>query len=142
MTAVPQTARAEASGFARFCIVGAFGFLIDAGLLLWFTGPLGLNPFVARALSICLAVTMTWAMHRQWTFRTSGERRLSEWARFVAVNGVGGAFNYVVYSAVLIIQPGTTPLTALVIGSAAALCVNYLGARLWAYGRSRHPVRR
>ncbi len=135
MNSAPQTARAEASGFARFCVVGAIGFLIDAGFLLWFTGPLGLNPFIARAFSICLAITMTWAMHRHWTFRTSGGSRLAEWARFALVNGAGGAFNFLVYSAVLIIRPITMPLTALAIGSVAALCVNYLGARFWAYRR-------
>ncbi len=133
MTAAPQTVRAEASGFVRFCGVGAVGFLIDAGLLLWFTGQLGLNPFIARALSICLAVTMTWAMHRHWTFGTAGEKRLAEWVRFAAVNGAGGAFNFLVYSVVLVARPETTPFAALVVGSAAALCVNYLGARLWAY---------
>lgn len=125
--------RAGASRFARFCGVGALGFLIDAGLLLWFMENLALNPYLARVFSILLALTMTWAMHRQWTFASANPDRLGEWSRFAAVNGAGGALNYSVYSAILLALPGTPALAALAAGSALALTVNFLGSRLWAF---------
>ena len=125
--------RSEASGFARFCGVGALGFLIDAGLLLWFIEYLGLNPFLARVFSIVLALTMTWAMHRNWTFTSGNPDRFGEWSRFATVNGAGGALNYLVYSAILLVLPGTAPMLALAAGSAIALIANFLGARLWAF---------
>jgi len=128
-----QLIRSEAPGFARFCGVGALGFLIDAGLLLWFIGYLALNPFLARVFSIVLALTMTWAMHRRWTFASANPDRFGEWSRFAAVNGGGGALNYVVYSAILLDVPGTAPLVALAAGSAIALLANFLGSRLWAF---------
>lgn len=133
MNASSQKFRAEASGFARFCGVGAIGFLIDAGLLLWFTHSFGLNPYLARILSILLALSMTWAMHRQWTFASQDTDRFAEWSRFAAVNGAGGALNYLVYSAILLALPGTAPLLALGIGSGIALFANFLGSRLWAF---------
>ena len=119
--------------FTRFCGVGALGFLIDAGLLLWFIEYLGLNPFLARVFSILLALTMTWAMHRNWTFASQAQDRLGEWSRFTAVNGAGGVLNYLVYSAILLALPGTAPMLALAAGSALALIANFLGARLWAF---------
>ncbi|MFQ5625489.1 MAG: GtrA family protein [Methyloligellaceae bacterium] len=125
--------RSETSGFARFCGVGALGFLIDAGLLLWFIEFLGLNPFLARVFSIVLALTMTWAMHRNWTFASGNPDRLAEWSRFATVNGAGGALNYLVYSAILLALPGTAPMLALAAGSAIALLANFFGARLWAF---------
>lgn len=133
MSTPARQIRSEASGFARFCGVGALGFLIDAGLLLWFTQSLGLNPYLARVFSILLALTMTWAMHRNWTFRSGNRGRMSEWSRFAAVNGAGGALNYAVYSAILLALPGTAPLVALAAGSAIALIANFLGARMWAF---------
>ena len=133
MSSPSHTIRSEATGFARFCGVGAIGFLIDAGLLVWFTQSLGLNPYLARVFSILLALTMTWAMHRNWTFRSGNSDRITEWSRFGAVNGAGGALNYSVYSAILLALPGTAPLLALAAGSAIALFANFLGARLWAF---------
>ncbi len=129
----------HSSQFARFCGVGALGFLIDAGLLLWFTQSLGLNPYLARVFSIALALTMTWAMHRNWTFRSNTSDRMSEWSRFAAVNGAGGALNYSVYSAILLALPGTAPLLALAAGSVVALAANFLGARLWAFRADQRP---
>lgn len=133
MSTPSQIIRIEASGFARFCGVGAVGFLIDAGLLLWFTQSLQLNPYLARVFSIALALTMTWAMHRNWTFRSNNSDRITEWSRFAAVNGAGGMLNYCVYSAILLALPGTAPLVALAAGSAVALIANFFGARLWAF---------
>lgn len=125
--------RSEAGGFVRYCSVGALGFLIDAGLLLYFIAVIGLDPFLARALSILLALIMTWAMHRNWTFRSGGSARLAELSRFAAVNGGSGGLNYLVYSIILVTLPGTAPLLALAIGSAVALLANYLGSRIWAF---------
>ncbi len=126
---------APSAEFIRFCGVGALGFLIDAGLLLWFIETAGLNPFLARVFSILLALSTTWAMHRNWTFRSNGSGRLAEWSRFAAVNGAGGTLNYLVYSAILLALPGTAPLLALAAGSAVALVANYLGSRIWAFRR-------
>ena len=131
--------RNEVSRFTRFCGVGAVGFVIDASLLLWLTAQLEMDPFAARLVSILCAVTMTWLMHRRWTFASRTPDRLAEWGRFAAVNGVGGTLNYLVYSAVLLALPGTAPLLALVAGSALALAANYLGSRLWAFRLRRYP---
>ena len=133
MSVFAQRIRLEAPGFARYCGVGALGFLIDAGLLLWFMETFALNPYLARVFSILLALTMTWAMHRHWTFASANPDRLGEWSRFAAVNGAGGALNYCVYSAILLALPGTAPMIALAAGSALALMANFLGSRHWAF---------
>ncbi len=127
--------RDEGVNFARFCVVGGGGFVIDAGLLLLFTLAFAMDPFAARALSILLAICATWMAHRVWTFRSNDPGKLAEWSRFAAVNGAGGAINYGVYSAILLALPGTALLLALGAGSAVALIANYLGSRLWAFRR-------
>ena len=118
--------------FWRFCLVGAFGFLIDAAALLALMGS-GLDPYLARAVSLLVAVTATWICHRHFTFGSQGTAPVAEWARFVMVNGLGIAVNYAVYATLLTLIDGLAPLTALVVASALALAVNYTGARHFAF---------
>jgi dolichol-phosphate mannosyltransferase len=84
-------------------------------------------------LSMLLALTATWVLHRGFTFRSADPRRFAEWLRFVGVNSVGAGINFGVYSVVLVALPGTPPLLALVMGSVMALIANYLGARSFAF---------
>ena len=129
--------RSESTGFARFCAIGAFGFAVDACLLMALTNWANLDPFSARLIAILIAITATWGLHRRITFRSTDPKRLAEWSRFAAVNGAGGALNYSVYSAILLALPGTAPLFALAVGSAVALSANFLGSRLWAFRNER-----
>lgn len=129
--------RDEGSRFMRFCVVGTVGFLIEAGLLMWFINVFAFDPFTARLLSIGLAVTMTWAMHRNWTFDPGSSNRLSEWARFGAVNGVGATINYGTYATLLLFFTNLSPVLALAAGSVVALAANFLGSRLWAFRQEK-----
>ncbi len=124
---------ARRSPFLRFCVIGALGFLVDAGALFGLIERFDMAPLPARVISILIAVTVTWALHRRWTFRSDDPQRLAEWSRFLAVSLVGAALNYAVYAAVLLGVPGTPPLLALAMGSVLALAANYAGARLWAF---------
>ena len=60
-----MTERRRLPGFA---IVGAIGFLIDAGVLTLLMTRFGFDPYGARTISFTLAVTATWYMNRQWVF--------------------------------------------------------------------------
>ena len=129
--------RAHLSILPRFLVVGGFGFAVDAGILLLMTSGFGLAPLPARLVSISLAITATWALHRGYTFRSHDPHRLGEWARFASINGLGAAFNYSLYAGALTVMPGLAPLAALVIASAGALAVNFLGSTLFAF-RAAH----
>lgn len=121
------------SPFLRFCMIGALGFVVDAGTLFGLIERFGVAPLPARVVSILFAVTVTWALHRRWTFRSDDPERLAEWSRFLTVSLAGAALNYAIYAAVLLGVPGTPPLLALAMGSVLALAANYAGARLWAF---------
>lgn len=127
---IPSLARALVGhSFFRFCLVGAVGFLVDAGLLLALLATGTLGPIAARVVSILVAVTVTWLLNRLLTFRSDDPRHLFEWSRYALVNGVGALVNYGCYVACLLLIPGIAPLLALAVGSAVALIVNYLGSR-------------
>ncbi|MCP5084259.1 MAG: GtrA family protein [Alphaproteobacteria bacterium] len=131
----------EGSGFLVFCLVGLFGLIVDAGALLALIEYFDLNAYAARGLSIAFAVSVTWAAHRLWTFRTVGNKRFPEWMRYQLTSAFGAATNFGIYSILLASQDGRSPFFALVISSICALVVNFLGARFYAFGaRSFRPT--
>ena len=131
----------EGSGFLVFCLVGLFGLIVDAGALLALIEYADLNAYAARGLSIAFAVSVTWAAHRLWTFKTIGNKRFPEWMRYQLTSAFGAAANFGIYSVLLVSQDDMSPLFALVISSICALVINFLGARFFAFGtRSFRPT--
>lgn len=128
--------------FARFCLVGAVGFAVDAGLLVLIlrTGVLG--PVAARLISFGSAVLVTFALNRRWSFRSGpGDSRsfIGDLVAYLGVQGFGFLCNLTVYTAALAALPGpwSRPLPCLALASGAALIVNYLGSDLIVFRRRR-----
>jgi putative flippase GtrA len=84
--------------FIRFALVGTAGYVVDTGVLAWDTAVLGLDFKTGRALSIFVAMTVTWLGNRYLTFRDRRARNLSgalqEWLKFIGANAVGAMVNY------------------------------------------------
>ncbi len=121
-----------ANSFTRYCIGGALGFGVDAGAVLLLTAA-RLNPFAARAVSIVVALAVTWVYHRHVTFRPSGRRIAQEIARYYASNALGAVVNYGVYSLWLMAFAPENLLIPLAVASIVALAVNYLMARSFVF---------
>ena len=115
--------------FLRFCLVGAVGFLLDAGTLYWLLAVTPLGPLPARALSYLLAATGTWLLNRRYTFGDHrNERPLNrEWVHYLAVNALGGGLNYLTYALLVLGVPAVRaqPVLGVAAGSALALLFNY-----------------
>ena len=113
--------------FPRFGIVGACGFLADAGALVLLVHAFGMHPLLARVLSIGFALSVTWLLNRSFTFGPSRRGIMREGARYGGI-GIGTSLmNYLIYSAILVLAPWVQPLAALVAASAAAMLLSYLG---------------
>ena len=126
------------SRFLRFAIVGALGFVVDAGVLALVLHS-GLAGFHAgRCLSFLAAASFTWALNRRFTFADRAASRGSrgaQWARYVAAMSAGAAVNYAVYALVLA-WAGYTALIApfaVAAGSIAGLGVNFSAARWFVF---------
>lgn len=111
----------------RFLFVGAAGFLADAVTLALLTAGLGMDALIARCLSIGFALTVTWLLNRTVTFGPSSRGMAIEGARYGGVGIATSLFNYGVYAALLLAVPGTPPLVALAVASAAATLLSFLG---------------
>lgn len=123
--------RIAGSQFVRFGFVGACGFVVDTFVLFLMHRVVGLDPYTARAISIFVAMNVTWTGNRLLTFRaraatTPGEM-LGEWGRFLLTNALGALLNYAVYAAMVRFAPApaNSPYVALVAGVAVGLVFNF-----------------
>ena len=115
----------------RFGLVGGLGFVVD-GAVLEAMIFIGMNPIAGRAVSFPIAVFATWMANRTFTFPDRIEQsRVREASTYIAVQLVGGAANFAVYSALVhsIQLCADWPVLALAFGAAAGLTINYLGAK-------------
>ena len=125
--------------FLRFAAVGGVGFVVDA-VALYLLVETGGAPLLMRLCSFALAVTVTWALNRVWTFAQGGQRRVrTEYAAYLSVQTVGVAINYAVYALVLsLLTPSPAhAVLALACGSVVALGGNFIGARSFVYRDAR-----
>lgn len=130
----PAPGTAEVAALVRFALVGAAGFVVDAGVLhLALASGAGL--FAGRAVSYLAAATFTWACNRRFTFATTLPPTLGEWARFVLANAGGGLVNLAVYSALVLAVEAVarTPVIGVAAGSVAGLAVNFALSRRFVF---------
>lgn len=113
--------------FVRFAAVGAIGFGVDAAVLAALLAGTPLGPFLSRIVSIAMAMAATWLLNRSFTFGPSGRPVAEEGARYGAVAVAVAGFNWLVYSALVVLMPAIGPLGALVVASGAAMALSYFG---------------
>jgi putative flippase GtrA len=122
--------------FMRFGLVGALGFVVDAGVMQLLVTFAGAGAIEARAVSIPTAVLATWALNRSFTFGKAADRAaLPSLARYVAVSAAGATVNFIVYSALVLASStlAARPMIPLAIASIVALVFNYLGSKHFAF---------
>ena len=128
------TRSAGGSRLLRFLIVGALGFVVDSGVLMVLVRGAGLSPVWCRIPSFLVAVTVTWWVHRQFTFAIASHTRPSirEWTKFVLAHGVGNAANLAIYWGLLLLLEWPV-MVALAIASVAAAGINYAMSARWVF---------
>lgn len=133
----------EASLAVKFGLVGMIGFAVDAGLLK--VGlVLGLTAAIARLISLICAMQVTFAINRKHVFRCRpGTSCLGQWCAYMASNGFGNLCNYWIFVTLSSLHGHevSKPWIALPISAVCAYVINYAGARLVVFGKSRAQAR-
>lgn len=127
---------AEAARFMRFAIVGSIGFAIDAGLLALLHNGAGVDPLLARLVSISASAFSTWRLNRSVTFGASHRKQAEEGLRYGVVAGGTAAFNYLVYALALALWPALPPVAAAVLATLVAMLLSYAGYSRFVFGAS------
>ena len=116
-----------------FLICGFISLCVDGIILKLLTVFAGMHPFVARIIAISIAMVAGWMSHRTFTFAVPTSPSVSEFLRYAGVAWTAAALNFGLFVAILLARPGTKPLAALVVSSAAAMTFAYLGMRFAAF---------
>lgn len=114
-----------------FSLIGVAAFVVDSAVL-YATLPLFANKFAAaRVVSWLCAVSFTWALNYQWTFRYRAHSLPLNWLKYVLANLFGGLVNYGVSLASVALSPAARahPIIAVALGSLAGLCFNFVTSK-------------
>ncbi len=112
--------------FVQFATVGVAGLMVDAVVVYSTRDWAGL--YAAGLLSYLVAVTVTWALNRMWTFRGLGQgSALRQWARFVVANLLGFVLNRGTYFTLVTVSPlcADQPIYAVAAGAVAGMFANF-----------------
>ncbi len=114
-----------------FLLAGGTAFLVDAAVLWFGTGLIGLRPEVARIPSFAAAATLTWILNRSFTFQTSQAASWREFAQYMSAMLIGLTVNYVVFVMVILFSATAQsfPPLALVPATLAGMVINFFAAR-------------
>lgn len=117
--------------FARFAVVGAVGFAVDAGVLQLLVSAASWSPFSARVVSFPAALTCTFFLNRLWTFKGLRMAPARAYGTYGAIQTVGALLNLAVFTVCLLLAPAlyARPVVALAIGAAVAMLFNFFASK-------------
>ena len=124
-------ANRSARQFAKFCIVGAFGVVVNLCVFSVLAVGLGLAPPLAATVSFGAAVCANYFWNRAWTFRH--ERGDIRWqgARFLLTSIAALSVNVLILRGLL--SADLTPVPAQAIAILAVAPLSFAGSKLWAF---------
>lgn len=120
----------------RFVVAGGIGFLVDAGSLTLFVNLTPLDPFIARIVSIAIAMVATWLFNRTITFGRSQHSTASEATRYGTVAIVTSLTNYAIYSGTMLLWPSLWPAIAVAVATTFTMFMSYFGYSKLVFGSS------
>ena len=131
--------------FLRYAVVGFIGFSVDTLVVRLMIDVAGLDYFAGRLISFSVAVGVTWMLNRAWTFRHAGsDAGVRRAAVYVGVQVAGGVLNITAYNLAILAAPllqhGAWIVIPEALGSAAGLCLTFLGAKHLAFRTRRPPL--
>jgi dolichol-phosphate mannosyltransferase len=122
----------------HFAVVGGTGYAVNLVVFSLLTELTGLNHLLAAVGAFVVAVTNNFLLNRHWTFRRQGATEAHagfQAARFLTVSLVGLGVNLLVLE-LLVSAAGLAELPSQAIAVAVATPVNFVGNKLWTFGRS------
>ena len=104
------------SCFIRFNLAGAIGLLADTTVLACLCS-LGLNPAIARTLSITAGTAVNWPIDRHFTFTPSHRRPADESSRYFLVALLSQIQNYYIFVGLVYALPNLNHLICVLAGA-------------------------
>ena len=119
---------------ARFCTVGASGYVVNLAVYTLLLHAAGLHYLAAATCSFFVAVTNNYAWNRLWTFRGQRGHFAYQGLRFLIVSTVALAANLVILR-LLVEELDVAKVLAQAIAIVLVTPLNFVGNKLWSFGR-------
>jgi putative flippase GtrA len=114
---------------AKFCLVGASGYLVNLGV---YALLLGLGPHVAAAISFVVSAASNYWWNRHWTFAHAKGHFAYQGMRFFAVSVVAFGVNQFFLFLFLDVA-GAGKVLSQAIAILFVVPLNFLGNKLWSF---------
>jgi dolichol-phosphate mannosyltransferase len=118
---------------AKFCVVGASGYLVNLAVYVVLFKWVGLHYLAAAAGSFLVAVANNYTLNRVWTFKEHQGSVAYQGPRFLVVSTCAlGANLAVLY---LLVEAGVGAILAQAIAIVLVTPLNFIGNKLWSFRR-------
>ena len=126
--------RANWLQLAKFCVVGASGYVVNLAVYTLLVRGLDVHYLPAAVCSFVVAVTNNYLWNRLWTFRGDRGHFYYQGLRFLVVSWCALAANLLVLRA--LVAAGLDEITAQAIAIIIVTPVNFVGNKLWSFRRA------
>jgi putative flippase GtrA len=116
---------------AKFCAVGATGYLVNLGVYTLLLNGAGVHYLLAATGSFLVAVTNNYTWNRVWTFRGQRGHVAYQGLRFFVVSTIALAANLVLLYA--LVRFGVDKLPAQALAIVLVTPLNFVGNKLWSF---------
>jgi dolichol-phosphate mannosyltransferase len=117
---------------ARFCLVGASGYVVNLAVFALAFGTAGVHHRVAATLAFAVALSNNFLWNRRWTFSNHTGRAMRQAVRFVTVS-IGAFLVSLAILDTLVAWAGSPELLAQATAIVCATPINFVGNRLWTF---------
>ena len=118
----------------KFSAVGASGYVVNLAVYSTLVHVAGVHYILAAVLAFCVAVTNNFLWNRHWTFRATAGHMGFQAARFFTVSVLALGLNLIVLQ--LLVSVGDMDkVVAQAIAILAATPLNFIGNKLWSFGK-------
>jgi putative flippase GtrA len=118
---------------ARFCAVGASGYVVNLAVYTVLVRGAGLHYLLAAVCSFLVAVTNNYAWNRLWTFRGERGHVAYQGMRFLVVSTIALGANLLILH--LLVRLGLGEVAAQAIAIVLVTPLNFVGNKLWSFRR-------
>ena len=118
---------------ARFCAVGASGYVVNLAVYTLLLRGAGVHYLVAATCSFLVAVTNNYTWNRVWTFRDQRGHLAYQGFRFLLVSMLALAGNLLILR-LLVEEADLGQVLAQAIAIVLVTPLNFVGNKLWSFG--------
>lgn len=118
--------------FVKFSMVGVVNTSTSVTVYLILTRLVGLGPLVANAFAFMVAVTVSFFLNKNWTFRDQQRAYVRQYSRFFLISMIGlGLSELIIYG--LHVRYGIHDLIAFFIAVLTVVFWNFFANRWWTF---------